>query len=162
VVLVIIPAKLVADNCASPHSTIPNEKNLAVYLQLLAVCSYCLCVALHRALLSEHGIHEHTNRPANQHHPSHRFLQRSAMDRVRRRDAPAPAHDESHHPVGAMVFGFGTAVGGFIGGPLLESMGGRVLYLVFGVVVLATVAIVALIQRCLPAEQKTSPQVVMH
>jgi hypothetical protein len=44
----------------------------------------------------------------------------------------------------------------------LESMGGRVLYLVFGVIVLATVAIVALIQRCLPAEQKTSPYVVIR
>jgi PPP family 3-phenylpropionic acid transporter len=63
---------------------------------------------------------------------------------------------------GAMVFGFGTAVGGFVGGPLLESMGGRVLYLVSGVFTLATVAIVTLIQRYLPAEQKTSPNVAMH
>jgi len=44
----------------------------------------------------------------------------------------------------------------------LESMGGRGLCLVFGVVVLATVAIVTLIQRRLPAEQKTLPDVVMH
>jgi PPP family 3-phenylpropionic acid transporter len=77
-------------------------------------------------------------------------------------NAPAGMKTTAQGLFGAMVFGFGTAVGGFIGGPLLESMGGRVLYLVFGVIVLATVAIVALIQRCLPAEQKTSPYVVMH
>jgi PPP family 3-phenylpropionic acid transporter len=77
-------------------------------------------------------------------------------------NAPAGLKTTAQGLFGAMVFGFGTAAGGFIGGPLLESMGGRTLYLVFGVVVLATVALVALIQRCLPAEQKISPQVVMH
>jgi uncharacterized membrane protein YfcA len=61
-----------------------------------------------------------------------------------------------------MVLGFGAAVGGFIGGPLLESMGGRGLYLVFGIAVLAVVVIVALIYRRLPAGQKTLPAVVVH
>jgi PPP family 3-phenylpropionic acid transporter len=56
----------------------------------------------------------------------------------------------------AMVFGLGMAAGGFIGGPLLASVGGRGLYLVFGAAVLAIVLIVALIQRRLPAEDKTS------
>jgi PPP family 3-phenylpropionic acid transporter len=56
----------------------------------------------------------------------------------------------------AMVLGFGTAMGGFIGGPLLESVGGRGLYLVFGVATLTIVTVVALIHRRLP-EEKSSP-----
>ena len=61
----------------------------------------------------------------------------------------------------ATVYGFGMAVGGFLGGPLLERLGGRGLYLVFGVVVLAIVALVALIQSRLPAERPTSPDIAM-
>ena len=52
----------------------------------------------------------------------------------------------------AMVLGFGTAVGGFTGGLLLGSLGGRGLYFVFGVTVLTLVFIVALVHRRLPAE----------
>jgi PPP family 3-phenylpropionic acid transporter len=54
---------------------------------------------------------------------------------------------------GAAVFGLGTSLGGFTGGLLLESVGGRGLYLVFGLVVLAIAAIATLIERRLPAEQ---------
>jgi PPP family 3-phenylpropionic acid transporter len=77
-------------------------------------------------------------------------------------NAPTGMNTTAQGLFSAMVFGFGTAVGGFVGGPLLEGMGGRGLYFVFGIAVLATVAIVTLIQRRLPAEQKTSPDVAMH
>jgi PPP family 3-phenylpropionic acid transporter len=75
-------------------------------------------------------------------------------------NAPAGMSTSAQGLFGAMVFGCGSAVGGFIGGPLLESIGGRGLYFVFGVIVLATVAIVTLLQKCLPAKQQPSPQVV--
>jgi PPP family 3-phenylpropionic acid transporter len=53
----------------------------------------------------------------------------------------------------AMVFGIGNAAGGFLGGPLLESIGGRGLFLVFGIIVTAIVAAGVLIERLLPKEQ---------
>lgn len=57
---------------------------------------------------------------------------------------------------GATIVGFGTAVGGFLGGPLLENMGGRVLFLVFGCIVLATVLIAALLEMRLPPERQAA------
>jgi PPP family 3-phenylpropionic acid transporter len=48
---------------------------------------------------------------------------------------------------GAMVFGLGLAVGGFVGGPILENWGGQELFLIFGAVVLITVTGVALLQK---------------
>jgi PPP family 3-phenylpropionic acid transporter len=77
-------------------------------------------------------------------------------------NAPAGRGTTAQGIFGATVFGLGTAVGGFAGGLLLESVGGRGLYLVFGVVLLAIVVIVMLIQRRLPVDQKTSPHVVTH
>lgn len=42
----------------------------------------------------------------------------------------------------AMSFGFGSAVGGFIGGILLESIGGRSMFLVLGVAILVLLALI--------------------
>ncbi|MGD0807953.1 MAG: MFS transporter [Anaerolineales bacterium] len=69
------------------------------------------------------------------------------------RNAPAGMTATAQGLFGAMVFGVGAAVGGFLGGPLLQSLGGRGLYLVFGLIVLAVTAIVALIETRLPSEQ---------
>jgi PPP family 3-phenylpropionic acid transporter len=42
----------------------------------------------------------------------------------------------------AMSFGFGSAVGGFIGGILLESIGGRSMFMVLGIVILIALALI--------------------
>ncbi len=62
----------------------------------------------------------------------------------------------------AVVFGFGSAVGGFAGGLLLETLGGRGLFTAYGVIVLVIVAVVALLQKRLaaPVEPKTLTNVV--
>jgi PPP family 3-phenylpropionic acid transporter len=48
---------------------------------------------------------------------------------------------------GAMVFGLGLAVGGFVGGPILENWGGQAVFLIFGVVVLFVVIATAFLQK---------------
>ena len=63
--------------------------------------------------------------------------------------APAGMSSTAQGLFGAMVYGFGTAVGSFLGGPLLETCGGRVLYVVFGGIVLVVVAVVTLLRRTL-------------
>lgn len=50
-----------------------------------------------------------------------------------------------------MVFGIGAAAGGFTGGLLLESLGGRGLYLVFGLIILGIAALATLLRLRLPA-----------
>lgn len=48
---------------------------------------------------------------------------------------------------GAMVFGFGAAAGGLLGGLILGSIGGRWMYLIFGSLVLASVGVITLLER---------------
>ncbi len=54
---------------------------------------------------------------------------------------------------GAVVFGIGTAIGGFLGGALLGSIGAKAMTGVFGLITFATIAIVLVIGKLLPREQ---------
>jgi PPP family 3-phenylpropionic acid transporter len=57
---------------------------------------------------------------------------------------------------GAAVMGIGTAVGGFVGGLLLENIGGQGLYLTMSFFVFIVLAIVTLVHRKLPPELVTA------
>jgi PPP family 3-phenylpropionic acid transporter len=63
--------------------------------------------------------------------------------------APAGLKSTAQGLFGAMTFGVGSAAGGFIGGLLLESIGGRGMFLVFGLITLVGVGLVELVRRLL-------------
>ncbi len=73
-------------------------------------------------------------------------------------NAPAGMRATAQGLFASMVYGFGLAVGSLIGGPLLESMGGHFLYLVFGVLVLATVLLVVVLESRLPTQPEALPE----
>lgn len=54
---------------------------------------------------------------------------------------------------GAMSFGVGSAAGGFLGGLLLETIGGRGLFLVFGVTLLSGLSIIGMMKRIIPDDE---------
>ena len=68
-------------------------------------------------------------------------------------NTPAGLKSTAQGLFGAMSFGFGAAVGGFIGGPLLESIGGRGMFLVFGLIILGGLVIIEGLRRILPPEK---------
>jgi len=57
-------------------------------------------------------------------------------------NAPAGLKSTAQGLFGAMSFGFGSAVGGFMGGILLESIGGRSMFFVFGLAILVGLALI--------------------
>jgi PPP family 3-phenylpropionic acid transporter len=70
--------------------------------------------------------------------------------------APVGLKSTAQGLLGSMTFGFGSAIGGFIGGILLESVGGRNLFLVFGIITLAGLVLIEGFKRLIP--EKAIPQ----
>ncbi len=68
-------------------------------------------------------------------------------------NAPPGLKSTAQGVFGAMTFGFGAALGGFVGGLLLESMGGRGMFFVLGIVILVGLALIEGIKR-LPRQQE--------
>jgi PPP family 3-phenylpropionic acid transporter len=56
-------------------------------------------------------------------------------------NSPAGLKSTAQGLFGAVSFGFGAAVGGFIGGVLLESIGGQSMFFVLGVLILVLLAL---------------------
>jgi len=71
-------------------------------------------------------------------------------------NAPAGLKSSAQGLFGAMSFGFGSAVGGFMGGLLLESIGGRGMFLTFGIIVLVGLMISEAIRRFFPDKNELS------
>ncbi len=67
--------------------------------------------------------------------------------------APAGFTTTAQGMFSAMVFGVGSAAGGFLGGPLLEILGGRGLFLAYGGITFAVLAVGVLIGRLLPDDK---------
>lgn len=74
-------------------------------------------------------------------------------------NAPAGLKSSAQGLFGAMTFGVGAAVSGFLAGPLLESIGGRGMFLVFGIIILVGVGVAEVLRRLFP-EKSDLPQAV--
>ncbi|HET9912402.1 MAG TPA: major facilitator superfamily domain-containing protein 6 [Anaerolineales bacterium] len=74
--------------------------------------------------------------------------------------APAGLKASAQGLFGAMSFGVGSAFSGFVSGPLLESVGGRGMFLVLGVVILAGLALAEGIRRLFP-DKSELPQTIV-
>jgi len=73
--------------------------------------------------------------------------------------APAGLKSTAQGLLGAVAFGFGSAVGGFVGGPLLENIGGREMFLAFGIIILAGLALVEGAKRMFPEKNLVTAEV---
>jgi PPP family 3-phenylpropionic acid transporter len=68
-------------------------------------------------------------------------------------NAPAGLKSTAQGLFGAMTFGFGSAVGGFLGGLMLETIGGRGMFMVFGIIILLGLLLIEAFKRLLPYEE---------
>jgi PPP family 3-phenylpropionic acid transporter len=73
-------------------------------------------------------------------------------------NAPAGMSASAQGVFGATVFGFGMAIGGLFGGPLLEGIGGQGLFLIYGIVVLAVISIVMVLHSRTDEPAVTVPE----
>lgn len=64
--------------------------------------------------------------------------------------APSGLKSSAQGLFGAVSFGVGSAVGGFVGGLLLESVGGRGMFLAFGLIILGGLVVIEIVKRFLP------------
>jgi PPP family 3-phenylpropionic acid transporter len=65
-------------------------------------------------------------------------------------NAPARLKSTAQGVFGAASFGVGSAVGGLVCGLLLESLGGRGMFLVLGIIILAGLALIEGLKRLFP------------
>ena len=75
--------------------------------------------------------------------------------------APAGLKSSAQGIFGAMSFGVGSAVSGFVAGPLLESIGGRGMFLVLGIVTLVGLVLVESVRRLFPEKKELAPAVAL-
>lgn len=68
-------------------------------------------------------------------------------------NAPVGLKSTAQGLFSAFTFGFGSAFSGFVGGLLLESVGGRGMFLVFGIVILAGLGLIEGVKRLFPEKE---------
>ena len=76
-------------------------------------------------------------------------------------NAPAGLKSSAQGLFGAVSFGVGSAFSGFVSGLLLESIGGRGLFLVLGIIILAGLVIVEGVKRIFPEPSDLSQAVAI-
>jgi PPP family 3-phenylpropionic acid transporter len=76
------------------------------------------------------------------------------------KNAPEGLKSSAQGLFGAMTFGVGAAVSGFIAGPLLERLGGRGMFLVLGIIIFVGLVIAEGLRRFF-AEKSDLPQAVV-